>query len=183
MDAFEAVVGEILHREGYWVQSPYRVGLTKAEKVEIGRPSCPRWELDIVAYKASLNRILMVECKSYLDSYGVRYSGFDGSNSKEADRYKIFNEDTLRRVVTNRMVREMCDAGLAREDPDVRLVLACGKIKSVGDHERLRAHFHERGWMLWDKEWFKQKLIEMSVAGYENSAVALTVKLLLRDGP
>ena len=55
MDAFEAVVGEMLHRDGYWVQSPYRVGLTKAEKVEIGRPSCPRWELDIVAYKANRN--------------------------------------------------------------------------------------------------------------------------------
>ena len=48
MDAFEAVVGEVLRREGYWVQSPYRVDLTKQEKVEIGRPSSPRWELDIV---------------------------------------------------------------------------------------------------------------------------------------
>ena len=52
MDAFEAVVGEERLREGYWLQRLYRVGLTKAEKVEVGRPSCRRWELDIVAYKA-----------------------------------------------------------------------------------------------------------------------------------
>lgn len=181
MDAFEAVVGEMLHRDGYWVQSPYRVGLTKAEKVEIGRPSCPRWEIDIVAYKASLNRILMVECKSYLDSHGVRYSGFDGSNSEEAKRYKIFNEETLRRVVQNRMVAEMCKTGLVRGNPDVRLVLACGKIKSAQDRERLRTHFDERGWMLWDRLWLRQRLEEMSTAGYENSAVAVTAKLLLRD--
>lgn len=183
MDAFEAVVGEMLRRDGYWVQSPYRVGLTKAEKVEIGRPSCPRWELDIVAYNASLNRIRIVECKSYLDSYGVRYSGFDGSNVKEAGRYKIFNEETLRRVVQNRMVREMCEAGLVRENPDVELVLACGKIKSEHDRERLQAHFNERDWMLWDKEWLRRKLIEVSVASYENTVAAVTVKLLLRDGP
>ena len=87
MDAFEAVVSEILHREGYWVQSPYRVDLTKQEKIEIGKPSSPRWELDIVAYKANLNRILIVECKSYLDSYGVRFSGFDGSNPEVARRF------------------------------------------------------------------------------------------------
>ena len=181
MDAFEAVVGEILHREGYWVQSPYRVGLTKAEKLEIGRPSCPRWELDIVAYKASSNKILMVECKSYLDSYGVRYSGFDGSNSKEASRYKIFNDPTLRRVVQSRMVREMCDAGLATESPDVTLVLVCGKINSENDRARLQAHFNEHGWLLWDRVWLRQRLEMMSLAGYENSAVAVTAKLLLRD--
>ena len=105
----------------------------RREKLEIGRPSCPRWELDIVAYKASSNEILMVECKSYLDSYGVRFSGFDGSNSKEASRYKIFNDGTLRRVVRSRMVHEMCAAGLATESPDVRLVLVCGKIKSDND--------------------------------------------------
>ena len=181
MDAFEAVVGEILRREGYWVQSPYRVDLTKQEKVEIGRPSSPRWELDIAAYKASLNRVLIVECKSYLDSYGVRFSGFDGSNPKVAKRYKLFNDETLRHVVQTRMIHQMSEAGLVSEEPDVTLALACGKIVSESDREQLRAHFDERGWMLWDKEWLQQRLMQMAAAGYENSAVAVTAKLLLRD--
>ena len=163
------------------MQSPYRVELTKQEKTEIGRPSSPRWELDIVAYKASLNRILIVECKSYLDSYGVRYSGFDGSNSEVAKRYKLFNDETLRRVVQSRMVRQMCEAGLVSEPPDVQLALACGKVVSEYDREQLQIHFDERGWMLWDKAWLQQKLKQMAAAGYENSAVAVTAKLLLRD--
>ena len=181
MDAFEAVVTEILHREGYWVQSPYRVDLTKQEKKEIGRPSLPRWELDIVAYKASLNRILIVECKSYLDSYGVRFSGFDGSNPKVAKRYKMFNDETLRRVVQNRMICQMSEAGLVSEAPDVEFALACGKIVSEYDREQLHAHFEERGWLLWDKAWLRQRLERLAAAGYENSAVAVTAKLLLRD--
>ena len=180
MDAFEAVVGEILHREGYWVQSPYRVDLTKQEKVEIGRPSSPRWELDIVAYKASLNQVLIVECKSYLDSPGVRFSGFDGSNPKVATRYKMFNDDTLRHVVQNRMTRQMSEAGLVSEAPDVKLALACGKIVSEYDRAQLQDHFDERGWLLWDKAWLQRRLERLSAEGYENSAVAVTAKLLLR---
>ena len=39
MDAFESVVGEILHRDGYWIQPSVKVGLTKEEKRQIGRPS------------------------------------------------------------------------------------------------------------------------------------------------
>lgn len=53
MDSFESVVSTILERDGYWVKSTFKVGLTKEEKREIGRPSSPRWELDLVAYKGS----------------------------------------------------------------------------------------------------------------------------------
>lgn len=134
-----------------------------------------------MAYKASLNRVLIVECKSYFDSYGVRFSGFDGSNPRVAKRYKLFNDETLRYVVQNRMIRQMSEAGLVSEEPDVTLALACGKIVSESDREQLQVHFDERGWMLWDKEWLLQRLMRMAAAGYENSAVAVTAKLLVRD--
>ena len=134
-----------------------------------------------MAYKASLNRVLIVECKSYLDSYGVRFSGFDGSNPRVAKRYKLFNDETLRYVVQNRMIRQMSEAGRVSEEPDVTLALACGKIVSESDREQLQVHFDERGWMLWDKEWLLQRLMRMAAAGYENSAVAVTAKLLVRD--
>ena len=45
--------------------------MTKAQKREVGRPSTPRWEIDLVAYKAAKNELLAVECKSFLDSTGV----------------------------------------------------------------------------------------------------------------
>ena len=84
MDAFEDLIATLLEKDGFWVQTTFKVELTKEEKKEIGRPSSPRWKLDLIAYKASTNDILAVECKSYLDSYGVRLSGFDGSSRSKA---------------------------------------------------------------------------------------------------
>jgi len=42
MDAFESVVGEILWRDGYWVQTSLKVELTPEDKAAIGRPTSPR---------------------------------------------------------------------------------------------------------------------------------------------
>jgi hypothetical protein len=67
MDSFETVIAMLLTRCGYWSITSYRVILTPEEKRKIGRPSNSRWELDLVAYKASKNEILAVECKSLLD--------------------------------------------------------------------------------------------------------------------
>ena len=57
MDSFEQVVSEILWMDGYWVRTSVKVDLTKEEKVQIGRPSSPRWELDIVAYSGRNNSL------------------------------------------------------------------------------------------------------------------------------
>lgn len=92
MDAFEQLVSEILWMEGYWVRTSVKVELTKEEKRQIGRPS-PRWELDIVAYSGRDNSLRVVECKSYLDSRGVALRAFDGSDAKNAERYKLFADD------------------------------------------------------------------------------------------
>jgi hypothetical protein len=98
MDAFEQLVSEILWMEGYWVRTSVKVDLTKEEKHMIGRPSSPRWELDIVAYSGRDNLLRVVECKSYLDSPGVRATAFDGSNASHAARYKLFNDPELNRM-------------------------------------------------------------------------------------
>ena len=63
MDAFEQLVSEILWMDGYWVRTSVKVELTKKEKKAIGRPSSPRWELDIVAYSGRDNLLRVVECK------------------------------------------------------------------------------------------------------------------------
>jgi hypothetical protein len=49
MDSFESLVASILEREGFWVRSNFKVDLTKEEKRTIGRPSSPRWEIDLLA--------------------------------------------------------------------------------------------------------------------------------------
>ncbi|TWT89758.1 hypothetical protein Mal64_01370 [Pseudobythopirellula maris] len=81
MDAFESLIATILMRDGFWVQTSLNVKLTKSEKVEIGRHSSPRWELDVVAYRPGDNVLRVVECKSYLDSSGVRLTAFDPTSS------------------------------------------------------------------------------------------------------
>lgn len=179
MDAFEQVVAEILWREGYWVRTSVKVKLTKEEKRTIGLPSAPRWELDVVAYRARDNSLKIVECKSYLDSPGVRLRGFD-PNHADATRYKLFNSASLREVVFGRLCQQFAEAGACLPNATVQLCLACGRIATDADREGLRKHFAEQGWELWDEAWLRDRLKGMSDGGYENQVSAVVAKLLLR---
>ena len=181
MDAFEQLIAELLWREGYWVKTEYKVDLTKAEKRQIGRPSSPRWEIDIVAYKAPANEILAVECKSYLDSTGVKMSGFDGSDANLAARFKLFNEPRTRRVVLGRLAKQMAREGLCPRDPQTRLALAVGKFRNQQDHDAIRQHFEYQGWALFDRDWIRERLETVSASGYENEITADLAKMMLRD--
>ena len=181
MDAFETVVGEILWREGYWIQTSFKVDLTKEDKLAINRPSSPRWEIDVVGYSGRRNELLIVECKSYLDSLGVQFRAFDGSDPKAASRFKLFNDANLRQVVSARLRQQLVKVGLVREEPVVKLALVCGKIVRERDRHLLKEHFEKNGWRLWDDAWLTEKLAEMSKGGYENSSVAVVAKLLLRN--
>lgn len=180
MDAFEQVVAEILWREGYWVRTSVKVELTKEEKRAIDLPSSPRWELDVVAYKPSQNQLLAVECKSYLDSPGVKLHGFDGSNDKAATRFKLFNKPKLREVVFDRLRKQFEETGSCLPNATVKLCLACGRIATDIDREGLRKHFDEQGWELWDETWLRDRLKHMSTGGYENQISAVVAKLILR---
>ncbi len=180
VDAFETVVSEILWREGYWIQTSLKVGLTKDDKLAISRPSSPRWEIDVVGYSGKRNELLIVECKSYLDSVGVQYRAFDGTDLKAASRFKLFNDGGLRDVVIARLRQQLIELSLIREDPVVKLALVCGKIVREKDRKLLKQHFEKNGWLLWDDAWLREKLTGMSKGGYENSSVAVVAKLLLR---
>lgn len=172
MDAFEQVVAEILWMQGYWVRTSVKVELTKEEKRRIGRPSSPRWELDVVAYQARDNVLKVVECKSLLDSRGVGTAALDG--------YKLFNEQVLREVVFQRLRQQFYDSGACLPNPEIRLCLACGRIPSEADRGALHTRFSEAGWELWDEHWLRDRLREMANRGYENQVAAVVSKLLLR---
>jgi len=180
MDAFEQVVGEVLWMEGYWVRTSVKVMLTKAEKVAIGKPSCPRWELDIVAYSGGENLLRVVECKSFLDSRSVSIASFVDPPPSEASRYKLFNDGTLRQVVLKRLAEQFVESGACAEYPRVRLGLACGKIASDTDREAIRSHFTDRGWDLLDEHWLRAHLKRLAGGSYENQVSAVVAKLLLR---
>ncbi|WP_224962361.1 restriction endonuclease [Geomonas subterranea] len=180
MDAFELLVASILEREGFWVRSSFKVELTKEEKQEINRPTSPRWEIDLVAYKAGTNELRIIECKSYLDSRGVAINAFDGSNEGFANRFKIFNDEKLRSVVVNRLVTQLVERKAILSNPKIIVCLAAGKIASVSDKDKLKAHFESNDWELLDDEWLCKQLMSIADGGYQNDVADVVAKLLLR---
>lgn len=177
MNAFESLVALLLRREGYWTQGSFKVNLTKAEKRAIGRPSSPRWEIDVVAYQGKSNEILAVECKSYLDSAGVLFKNDEFSPS---DRYKLFSEAKLRSVVLGRLGKQLAKVGLCAPNPTIKLCLAAGKISSGTDKESLNEHFEGNGWLLFDDSWIRKRLAATADSAYEDDVAHVASKILLR---
>jgi len=178
MDAFESVIATILDRDGFWVRTSYKVALTKAEKREINRPSSPRWELDVVAYRPLDNVLWIVECKSYLDSRGVSFKGLD-PDTGGSSRYKLFNEPNTRAVVFRRLIQQLTESKSIRPDPDIKLCLAAGNIVT-SDAGRIKTLFDSNDWLLFDREWITQRLLLLAADGYDNAVASVTAKLLLR---
>ncbi|MGA9851713.1 MAG: hypothetical protein WBR15_02130 [Gammaproteobacteria bacterium] len=180
MDAFESLVGFLLEKEGYWVRRNLKVELTPEDKKKIKRPTSPRWEVDVLAYKAKSNELLVVECKSYLDSTGVRAHGLDGTNADAGQQYKLFNDSTLRKVILARLVKQLVSYGLCAPRPTVTLCLAAGNIASETDRESIGKICERHGWRLYDDAWIKEKLLRLSRSGYENDVASYVAKILLR---
>jgi len=179
MDSFEQIVAGLLFAEGYWVTQGFKVELTREEKVAIGRPSCPRWEIDLLAYKGSTNELLAVECKSYLDSSGVKSSDLI-SPSVSNTRYKLFVDATLRETVLNRLAIQVHELGLTRKNVTPHLALAAGKIYPK-DKETLKKHFKDQGWKLFDAPWLLEKLKRKSEGSYQDSIADVVSKLIFRN--
>lgn len=173
-------MAEILWAEGYWVRTSVHVNLTKPEKVQIGRPSSPRWELDVVGYRGRDNVLQVIECKSYLDSRGVTAAALSADDAADS-RFKLFVDETLRTVVLRRLVADLAETGACPPDADVRFGLAFGRIASEADRQALTALFADRGWQLLDDHWLRKNLHRMAERAYENEVSAIVAKLLLRE--
>jgi hypothetical protein len=179
LDSFEQLVATILDRAGYWVRTSVKVNLTREDKHAIGRPSSPRWELDAVAYGGRENELLVVECKSYLDSAGVRAASFDGPKAVDETRYKLFSDEALRRIVLSRLEAQLVEQGFCPPGTKARLCLAAGNIH--GDPAPLRTFFDANGWRLFERSWLISGLEALATESYENSVASVVAKLLLRE--
>jgi len=180
MDAFENIVSDVLYRLGYWTATSFKVELTKEEKAAIGRQSSPRWELDIIAYSPKLNELLIVECKSFLDSRGVTSRAFTDMKTRVSKRYKLFNEHETYRVVASRLRKQLMGLGLILPKAKIRLGLAAGKISSKAEAVRLDEHFKTKGWVLFTPEWIREQMIALADQSYDNSIASVAAKILLR---
>jgi hypothetical protein len=180
MDAFEKIVASILDRQGFWTRTEVKVDLTKQEKRDIGRPSSPRWELDVVGYKANTNEIRVVECKSYLDSGGVAAKDVIDPDARYSSRFKLFHEHHTREIVFGRLGKQLQEAGLCQKNPKITLGMAAGNVRNQEDLEMLQKHFESQGWIFLDPESIRAELRLLGQSGYENSVAAVTTKMLLR---
>jgi len=179
MDSFEQIVAGLLFREGYWVIQSFKVDLTKKEKARIKRPSCPRWEIDLLAYKGSSNELLAVECKSYLDSLGVKASEIISKPTSKS-RYKLFVDKTLRDTILKRLSIQTHELGLTPPSIKPQLALVAGKIYS-NDKEELQKHFDKHNWKLFDASWLVKSLKMRADDSYHDSIADVVSKLIHRN--
>ena len=176
MNAFESIVAGILEAQGFWVRTNFKVDLTKEQKAQIGRPTTPRWDLDVVAYQPGSNLLRIVECKSYLDSAGVSFRGFDPETGG-TDRYKLFNDENLRNVIIGALVSQLDTYQLLRGRPTVELCLAAGNIRQ-SSVAKLESHFTKQGWGLYDADWILSGIQRVADSGYEDSTLSIMAKLI-----
>lgn len=179
MDAFEQIVDTILRLDGYWTHRLFHVELTKREKHRLGLPTMPRPELDIIAYRPKSNELLVVECKSFLDSDGVRARAFKHDGNRFSRRFKLFVGRRLWNVVRSALVRELRARGACRPRPAVRLCLAAGRIASDRDRQMLHRLFDRRGWRLIDDVEIAERLAKAVEEGYTDDVAILAAKILV----
>jgi hypothetical protein len=179
MDYFEAIVTTLLEHEGYWVRQSFKVNLTKDEKKAIGKPSIPRPEIDIIAFKPKGMQVLALEAKSYLDSPGVRISDLMHEYNKPEGRYKLFTCTIYRKTVLRRLRIDLEKAGMIQSKTMIKLGLIAGKVYQRKS-DLIRAHLDSKDWFFWSPEDMKSKLKAMADEGYENDPSIITAKILER---
>jgi len=175
MNAFESVVAMLLRHEGYWVHPNFKVELTKEEKRRIGKHSAPRWEIDVLAFHAERNEVLVVECKSFLNSRGV---AFRNGQFAPQETYKLFEFPDLRQVVLMRLATQLQELQMCRPSPTVVLCLAAGHIWTGTDGAEFQRHFDDKGWKLFGPDWIADRLAAAAVSKYENDVLFIVTKLL-----
>jgi len=181
MNAFETIVGQYLEAKGYWVRHSVKPEISAEEKREIGSPTMPRPEIDLVALRVDKNELILVEVKSLLDrQYGVYIEAFTDEEDRDKGRYKLFTNPRFREIVTRRLRSEYLEEGLIRDDTRIRYGLAAGKIHK-SDEEKIRKHFSRNGWMLFMPQDIKKMLRTLSEKSWEDDVVVMTAKLLLRE--
>lgn len=180
MDYFESLIKTLLEAEGYWVQQSFKVNLSKEEKKLIGKPSAPRPEIDLLAFKYSTNEILVIEAKSFLDSPGVRLRELTDLQEQQEGRYKLFTSERYRSVVMARLHADLNERGMADSNTRLTLGLAAGKIYQQKS-DAVRKHMREMHWWFWSPEEIRQKVLCLADRGYENDPAIITAKIVARQ--
>ncbi|MHC4718049.1 MAG: hypothetical protein ACYS5V_13840, partial [Planctomycetota bacterium] len=113
---------------------------------------------------------------AFLNSPGVSYKFFSGEGEKGANRYKLFTNPKLRKVVLSRMVKQLQKDRLVLPSPEVTLCLAAGHLRK-GNGEAVKAHCEKNGWKLFAEDWFREQFDRLAESRYENDIAIVAAKL------
>ena len=179
MDHFEGIVKVLLENEGYWVRQSFKVNVTKQEKRGIGKPSIPRPEIDLLAFRPADKDIIAIEVKSLFDSPGFKVDELLETHPIPQGRFKMFTCENYRSIVLNRLQKDLEECGMTDSQQNIRLGLAAGNIYQSRS-EDIKKHFDDNGWFFWSPEDIKEKVVNLAEKGYENEAAIITAKILMR---
>ena len=176
MNHFEELCKYLLERENYWVRTNVKVDVTKEEKASFGKPTSPRPEMDIVAYRAKDNRLLILEVKSFLNSSGVHIEQVRQKDPKY-DGYKILTGKKYQKVVSKRLISDFIRDGLIKPNPKVQFGLIAGKI-SKNQFSEFYKLSEERDWFFWGPKELKDRVIALQGLAYEDNPFVVTSKVM-----
>tara|TARA_R110001592_G_C13170896_1_gene749824 strand:+ start:1082 stop:1621 length:540 start_codon:yes stop_codon:yes gene_type:complete len=179
VDYFEGIIKTLLEHEGYWVRQSFKVNLTKQEKRDIGKPSIPRPEIDILAFKPNGNYVIAIEAKSHLDSPGVNISELEEEYETPQGRYKLFTCENYRNIVFSRLKQDLIELGMGTPETTIGLGLAAGNVYQSKSDE-IRSLLDANGWEFLSPEDIRKKVTDLAEKGYENEPSIITAKILMR---
>jgi hypothetical protein len=139
----------------------------------------PRPEIDILAYHPTEDLLWWVECKSYLDSPGVRLAGFLDPDHRDKNRYRVFTDPEFRNIASRVLKQQVLAEHLVKPQVKLRYCLVAGHFYR-DDQRHVERLFNRKGWVLRGPDWVSQGLRQLADRGYENDIVTIAVKLLTR---
>ena len=179
MDHFENIAKILLENEGYWVRSSVKVNLTKEEKARTEKPTIPRPEIDLLAYRPGDSEIVAIEVKSFFDSSGVALASLTEEHDVATGKYKLLTSESYRNIVIHRLQKDLVFKKYLDKSLPVRLGLIAGNVKN-GDEDAISQFAKKKGWFYWSPINVKERVVQLAAEGYENEAIYIAAKILLR---
>ena len=177
MDYFENIVKTILESEGYWVRQLFKVKLDKEQKQKIGKPTMPRPEIDLLAFRPTNNVVIAMEVKSYLNSPGVRLAALKKEHATPTGNLKLFTCANYRKIVFGQLKRDLIDCDMADKKTTIKLGLAAGNVYQEREDEILQL-FKKKGWVFWSPTKIRNAVHDFAGQKYENDPAFITAKIL-----
>lgn len=181
MDYFESIAKTLLEDDGYWVRQSFKVDLTTEQKRQIAAEkwSIPRPEIDLLAFKASLNEVIVFEVKSYFDSGGTKLKELAEQHDIPQGRYKLFTCLNYQHIVLKQLRADLLASGLIDVETKLKLGLIIGNVRK-SDLDGIKALCEQNKWVFWAPDEIRDRVAKLANKGYENEPAVITAKILMR---